>query len=553
MNTKQLTILDAIGSIYKTSKNSKLQLEKYENLQSEICLVSNYFQINEIQGIILSTIIGCSCIDEVTINELIEHYEMETLAFIPHYKHLQVLQDKNILEKNSRNNISRDGYSLKFYLLNFISENEPIPNNLLINQRQNQDFHQFLDDLQVLNDKATRDDDDYHFTLMKFERLLRKYKEYKLVDFANKNLETIDSYVFFNVVADVISSCENNFNTNLQDTVDNFTSNNRDCVQYISKFIEGNTKLTKLNLIDKNNTNFSNQCNIQLSKKAVKMLFEMEGLKIGYGKSKNEKLIYPDMIQKTSLFYNPSELQQLNPIFKSMSNSSFTALQKRMKQNNMPIGLTALFYGEPGTGKTETVYQLAKKFNRPIFKVDISKTKSMYFGESQKIIKKVFTEYENYKEEEKVCPILLFNEADAIIGKRKNAGVSPVADTENAIQNILLEELENFNGILFATTNLVNNIDSAFERRFLFKIKFEAPSQEHASKIWKAKIPSISKKDSEFLASNFKLSGGEMVNIARKCIMEDVVLGQKLTLDKIITFCSNEKWNNENQYSKIGF
>ena len=88
---------------------------------------------------------------------------------------------------------------------------------------------------------------------------------------------------------------------------------------------------------------------------------------------------------------------------------------------------------------------------------------------------------------------------------------------------------------------------------FHAQIKFEAPSQEHASKIWKAKIPSISKKDSKFLASNFKLSGGEMVNIARKCIMEEVVLGNQLTFGKIITFCDSEKWDKNEAASKIGF
>lgn len=190
-----------------------------------------------------------------------------------------------------------------------------------------------------------------------------------------------------------------------------------------------------------------------------------------------------------------------------MSKIALSDLQKRLKINNMPVGVSSLLYGAPGTGKTETVYQIAKKYNRPIYKVEISETKSIWFDESQKLVKKIFTDYYEFKKEEKVCPILLFNEADAVIGKRKMAGFSSVSDTENAIQNVLLEELENFDGILFATSNLVNNLDPAFERRFLFKIKFDAPSIENAAKIWKNKLPSITVKEAFHLANTYNFSG----------------------------------------------
>lgn len=243
----------------------------------------------------------------------------------------------------------------------------------------------------------------------------------------------------------------------------------------------------------------------------------------------------------------------LEPVISSMSQKAFVDLQKRLKENKMPVGVSSLLYGAPGTRKTETVYQIAKKYNRPIYKVEISETKSMWFGESQKLVKKIFTDYYDFKKEEKICPILLFNEADAVIGKRKMAGSSSVSDTENAIQNILLEELENFDGILFATSNLVKNLDPAFERRFLFKIKFDTPSIENAAKIWKNKLPTITAKEALQLANNYKFSGGEMGNVARKCIMEEVIVGNKLTFQKIMSFCENEKWDRKPEVSKIGF
>ena len=132
--------------------------------------------------------------------------------------------------------------------------------------------------------------------------------------------------------------------------------------------------------------------------------------------------------------------------------------------------------------------QIARETGRHIVHVDISESKSAWFGESEKRIKKVFTSYRNAceiceKKGEKI-PILLFNEADAIISKRKDSTVGDVAQTENAMQNIILEELENLRGIFIATTNLAENMDAAFERRFLFKIKFENPSEEAKAAIW---------------------------------------------------------------------
>src|SRR5690606_855946 len=210
-----------------------------------------------------------------------------------------------------------------------------------------------------------------------------------------------------------------------------------------------------------------------------------------------------------------------------------------------------IFHGVPGTGKTESVYQLARSSGRNIFKVDISETKSMWFGESQKLVKNIFKTYQQYQKTEALCPILLFNEADAVIGKRKAAGSSNVADTENAIQNILLEELENFDGILFATTNLIGNLDSAFERRFLYKINFEKPKIHAAAKIWKSKLPYHSDEEAHKLASEFNFSGGEIENIARKILLDEVLNNISPKFIQTQKHCQSEKWMESNQ--KIGF
>lgn len=218
----------------------------------------------------------------------------------------------------------------------------------------------------------------------------------------------------------------------------------------------------------------------------------------------------------------------------------------------MPNGITALLHGFPGTGKTETVLQIAKETNREILKVDIGQSKSMWFGESEKIIKRIFTNYKSYAKECELKPILLFNEADAIIGKRRETGNSNIDQTENTIQNILLEELENFDGIFLATTNLVKNLDTAFERRFLFKVEFQKPEISIKAKIWNSKLPNLTENECNTLANRFDFSGGQIDNIIRKNEIYEIVHGITVDFNNIVEFCNSELLLRSKTF-KVGF
>ena len=153
-----------------------------------------------------------------------------------------------------------------------------------------------------------------------------------------------------------------------------------------------------------------------------------------------------------------------------------------------------------------------------------------------------------------ITPILLFNEADAIIGKRRNLGDnhSGVGQTENAIQNIILQEIENLNGILIATTNLVRNMDNAFERRFLYKIEFEKPGIDARKLIWQTLIPGLLQKEIDSIAEQFDFSGGQIENIARKRTVAEILHGSPPSLEKLIEYCRQENFVNIEK-QKIGF
>jgi SpoVK/Ycf46/Vps4 family AAA+-type ATPase len=217
-------------------------------------------------------------------------------------------------------------------------------------------------------------------------------------------------------------------------------------------------------------------------------------------------------------------------------------------------GFNCLFSGPPGTGKTETAYQIARETGRDIFLVDVSDTKSMWFGESEKKIKELFERYREIVRSGGVTPILLFNEADAVLGKRMELGESRrgPAQTENAIQNIILQEMEDLKGgILFATTNMTCNFDKAFDRRFLYKIEFEKPGLETRAAIWRSLIPGLSKTRSETLAQRYDFSGGQIENIARRQTVSAILHGGALQFEKLIAFCDEESFDKERK--PIGF
>ena len=271
----------------------------------------------------------------------------------------------------------------------------------------------------------------------------------------------------------------------------------------------------------------------------------------------SKNILEPEKLKEKTLFYSENVQKQIDMLEESLSQENLVAMQKRLESKGLPKGVAVLLYGAPGTGKTETVYQLAKKTNRKILHVDISESKSMWFGESEKIVKRIFTNYrklcQNAERHQENTPILLFNEADALISKRKDVASGNCAQTENAIQNILLEEMEKLDGIIFATTNLCNNMDKAFERRFLFKVEYEKPGLEARKKIWGSKLPELADSDLERLADRFDFSGGEIDNIVRKCEMTEIIKGTLPAYDEIAELCENEKLDKEEKECHVGF
>ncbi len=216
------------------------------------------------------------------------------------------------------------------------------------------------------------------------------------------------------------------------------------------------------------------------------------------------------------------------------------------KKLSLGKGLNILFTGASGTGKTMAAEIIAGELNLDLYKADLSCVVSKYIGETEKNLSKIF------KEAETSNAILFFDEADALFGKR-----SEVKDSHDRYANIeinyLLQKMEEHEGIVILASNLSKNIDEAFQRRMHFTVEFPFPDEEYREKIWRSIFPKQApveeNLDYRFLSKKFKISGGNIKNIAvtaaflaaensGKIRMDDIIRATKREFQKIGKICS---------------
>ncbi|HAA1581522.1 TPA_asm: AAA family ATPase [Campylobacter jejuni] len=220
---------------------------------------------------------------------------------------------------------------------------------------------------------------------------------------------------------------------------------------------------------------------------------------------------------------NTKEL--LENILKQQDKKVLERLHSWGIKSNKNIEAKIIFYGPAGTGKTMSALAMAKSMKKPVLSFDCSKILSKWVGESEQNVRKIFDTYKNIVQTCKQSPILLLNEADQFLSTRVDES-SGSDKMHNQMQNIFLEQIERFSGVIIATTNFLESLDSAFSRRFDYKIEFKKPDFKDRLKIWEKFLPKKALFEKDFninILSNYELSGAQILMVVKNTALKVAV------------------------------
>jgi ATP-dependent 26S proteasome regulatory subunit len=366
-----------------------------------------------------------------------------------------------------------------------------------------------------------------------------------------KNLSKYDIAILLNIAIEHIEGQEE---VNIDKMIKETYSEIQDRVRYSRKVKEGQCALYLNDLVTNSDEDFSFLNYVKLSEHAMDVL--LGGYKETVAKVLKPKLckVYKaDKIKKETLFYNEAEGKQISTISRALEEENFQKLKTKLTEKGLKSGINILLYGVAGGGKTSTVMQWAAATGRDVFFLDIANVQSKFVGEAEKQLQSVWTSYRECRKSMDKAPILLFNEADAILGTRMNAENS-ASKSYNTLQNIMLQNMEDFeDGIFIATTNLASHLDPAFERRFLYKVEYKKPQEAVRRQILSNVFKDISAETLEKINMTCELTGGQIQNVHKKILINSLLDEEDNQESMILELCNEEFILSKTDRKPIGF
>jgi len=542
--TRKLDLLTAVEQVVELSKGSHIDAEFFKKAARPLKHIADKLELTKEQSAMISLFVDRSSDSCIRISEFATYLECSTTRILRYMKDIDVLESKGLVVCNrDRNGIS---YKVPWDVIDAFKRDEKyIPHDysgLTCDELFSilAEIMEMRDDSELTTEAAVN----------RIVDLLEKNKQLIFVQKLNElNLTENDMILLILFCHHFVNNSDDDIRFyDLSPFYDHKSEWN-----LIKRHLNHNHHILQFDeLIEFNNDNgFADRESFRLTWKAKEMLFpELNLDSMNQDNDRNNVIKHEEIVEK-HLYYDNEVAAQVEDLTQLLNESQYHEMCNSLKSKGYRCGFTCLFYGAPGTGKTETVLQMARQTGRDIIQVNISEIKSMWVGESEKNIKRVFDKYRMKVNKSSVAPILLFNEADAIIGKRQEGAERAVDKMENSIQNIILQEMENLNGILIATTNLAQNMDKAFERRFLYKIKFNKPTLEARMQIWHTMLPDLNETDIQTLAERYDFSGGQIENVARHYAI-DTVLHGNASLETLMAHCDGERLEQKESH-KIGF
>ena len=541
-----IDLLMAFEQIVEMAEDSQLSDAFYRKAVKYIKYVSAKLDLSQKQSVMLALFVNRSYEECIQMEELSKYVKCSTVRILRYMNDIDELVKKEFIRcRRSKEKIS---YRVPLEFLEAVKRNE----KYLPKKYTGLSCQELFGVLEEIFELREESEITYELMAQKIDSLFKDNSELEYVSRVENYDISRESKMLLVLFSHVLVN--NDDNRIIFRDLSYLYDDKRYWNRVKSQLSRGLHPLFDLGLIEHNNDDGLVDCEcFRMTDKAKAELFSELCLQSNARDKINKDIVRSDKIAEKKLFYGESIQSQINELGQLLDESHYQAIHCRMKESGFRCGFTCLFYGSPGTGKTETVLQLARQTGRDIIQVNVEDIKSCWVGESEKNIKNLFDTYREHVKKDAITPILLFNEADAIINKRQEGAQRAVEKMENSILNIILQEMENLDGILIATTNLAQNMDTAFERRFLYKIKFEKPTFDARMSIWRTMIPTLSEEDSRFLANKYDFSGGQIENIARHYTIGKILHGESKDIRKDLSeYCNNERLESHDKRN-IGF
>ena len=542
-NQKEMTLLQAIERVVELAEDSKMSQEFMKKAKTEIQLLAKSYGITERQAVLF-----CICMEKgprrVDYDDLASFLDLNKISVLSYASDIDSLVRRRLLK--FRDVKDEDDFDIPSVVIRCLKHNEVYQ----LPQRKGLDCASMFELLNLWFDDLNDDAISPHELCEELQTLFKDNPQVGFVQHLKDYCLSSDDQMMATLFCHrLVNKDDDDIRfgdiEDLFDTVGDFN-------RAKGELRGGEHILQKKKIIEHRCVDgLADVTRYKLTESAKRTL--LAEMKINEAEEKLADMMDSSRLTPKQLFFPKDIQRQVEELGSFLHPENYQKIQERMKEKGFRNGFACLFYGSPGTGKTETDYQLARQTGRNIMVVDVPQLKSMWVGQSEKNVKGLFDRYREQVKRAKLTPILLFNEADAIIGKRKSGAENAVDKMENSLQNIILQEMETLDGIMIATTNLQENMDKAFERRFLYKIKFDKPTEEASASIWRSMIPDLSELDVHTLVSKYDFSGGQIENIARHYAIDTILHGQSEdVLPMLIRRCDNERLD-EKCSTKIGF
>ena len=554
MNTfQQNPLIRNLSAIYELKdKELFINQEFYEKVQSDLASIQDFFDVDEKTAAVVAVLV-CEQISGQKFNV---YRTMHNLGFEPvdylvtntvlkEFKHNGWLLASDLIY--SKNNTKKDVFSKE--VINAVINNDKalleikIPDNIIEAMLKIGTFIRIV-----------KKDSENEFMVEIILTYVSKFSSFSIINsiLSNQKISNSEKVLLFYIMSSTVAGAEM---FDLDYDLESFSAADPS-FQYVFK---NDVRSGKSILFSEGYLSFSGGFMADFSEILIGDYLR-DQLQVGLPDADVKKPFYPKLtdvikpeeIVEKKLYFNAEQQKQIDEVQK-ITSDSYDQVIARFVEKGLQPGLTFLLYGDAGTGKTELVKQIAKHSNRVLLIVDLSLLMSMFVGESEKNIRRVFREYREATEHFERTPILLFNEADAVFSKR-NVVEKAVDQMLNSVQNMLLQELEDFSGICFATTNMLMNLDSAFDRRILYKLKFEKPDKLTRLAIFKENFMEVNEDLLSKASADYSLTGGQIANVNKRCLTEQLLFGKEISnSEKFIFYIEQEVNFRKGKTEKIGF